>query len=87
MLPSASVASTPSSSASLSNLQGNHLTANGLATPTSQSSMDAALTQAYTGIQQYAGLSGLLNQGKNLTPTDLCDLLPADWLICTTDCP
>ena len=30
---------------------------------TSQSGMDA-LSQAYTGIQQYAGLSGLLSQGK-----------------------
>ena len=29
-----------------------------------QANIDATLSQAYTGIQQYAGLSGLVNQGK-----------------------
>ena len=29
-----------------------------------QNAVDATMSQAYTGIQQYAGLSGLLNQGK-----------------------
>ena len=30
-----------------------------------QASVDATLSQAYSGIQQYAGLSGLLGQGKD----------------------
>ena len=59
-------------------------------TPTNagQTSVDATLSQAYSGIQQYAGLSSLLGQGNEQfyhalfglqiiwrSPTSLCDLL------------
>ncbi len=42
------------------------ITSNGIgsASMASGQSVDATLSQAYTGIQQYAGLSGLVNQGK-----------------------
>ena len=38
------------------------MTSNGMGN--GQANIDATLSQAYSGIQQYAGLSGLVNQGK-----------------------
>lgn len=39
--------------------------ATGSSVASNQASVDATLSQAYSGIQQYAGLSGLLGQGKD----------------------
>ena len=49
-------------------------------TSSPSASMDA-LTQAYSGIQQYAGLSGLLNQGNfHLTSLSVAD--ETWWMVC-----
>lgn len=57
--------------AGLQNLGGSNNMGSGLSSnmngfgSTNSAGMDA-LSQAYSGIQQYAGLSGLINQGKSL---------------------
>ena len=48
-----------------------------------QASIDATLSQAYSGIQQYAGLSGLVNQGKFHLRSLFCfSLRCCEWLAC-----
>ena len=54
---------------------------NGLGNAPMSASSGDTLSQAYTGIQQYAGLSGLLGQGKDLFSIFF---RPVDVMCCVT---